>query len=266
VLTVAGARVAELKEGGKAPDDWQVTYEGNLVYFTPLHEDIPATSAVVTARMPDGTLVPHVLELNTRSGGVHLPGADRPEAERAAARANTMFMLTFRYPRMEAEKQAAERRARAAERAASAAVAARAGVQATAADRLRQDVFYGQARNWKFLWRCQNKEPDNCGNDEIRPLEISDNGLMTAVQFAGTGARPVPYIVEEDGTEAVVSFNMAREDLMLLHVAPKLLRFRRNGLVGDALNVGHKSIASANPMTGTTSPGVVRMLRTGAPR
>lgn len=270
VLTVAGARVAQKVENQPAPTEWQVTYEGNLAYFTPLEEDIPTSSATLTVKMPDGSLLPHVLELNTRAGKVNLLPASASQAERDKHNADTMFMLTFRYPEWEAAKAAAERRERARQQAPMIAEARRQQEQAFAADRLKQDVFYGSSgRRVEFIWRCQNPEPKPCGNTAIRPLRMSTNGLQTAVQFNTAAPLPLPYTVAQDGKDGeLIEFHMAAPDLMVLHAAPLLVRFRQQGgenLVGDALDWNWRADPDANPQTGTTSPGVVRTLRATAP-
>lgn len=269
ILTIAGARVAELAEN-KAPQEWQIAYEANIAYLTPMAGDIPTSSATLTVRMPDGSLVPHILELNTRDGIVNLlPDTVAPEAREAAAR-NTMFSLTFRYPALEAAKRAEEAKAAAAARAAQAAERRAQRDQSQAADLLRQDVFYGQnSRTSGFEWRCQNEE-GACGNDEIRPLRISANGMTMALEFTGNGRMPRPYISETgvcDGKEeTLVPFNMPRGNLMLIQGEWRHLCLRRNQMVGEIRNVEYDPMRAANPMTGTTSPGVVRVLRTGAPR
>lgn len=270
ILTVAGARVAELAENKPAPKEWQVAYEANIAYFTPMAGDIPTSSATLTVRMPDGHLVPHILELNTREGFVNLLPASVPAADRERAAADTMFSLTFRYPALEAAKRAEEAKAAAAARAAQAGERRAQRDQAEAADLLRQDVFYGQnSRTSGFEWRCQNEE-GACGNDEIRPLKISANGMTMALEFTGNGRMPRPYISETgvcDGKEeSLVPFNMPRANLMLIQGEWRHLCLRRNQMVGEIRNLEYDPMRAANPMTGTTSPRVVRVFRTGAPR
>lgn len=275
ILTVAGARVAELRENAP-PKEWQVAYEGNLAYFTPLAGDIPTSSATLTVRMPNGQLVPHILELNTREGFVNLLPATAPQADRERMNADTMFSVTFSYPALEAEKRAEEAAKRAEEaRAAALARAIQAGdrraqlQQVQAADILRQDVFYGAgARTSGFEWRCQN-ETGPCGNEEIRPLRISANGMTMALEFTGNGRMPRPYVADNgecDGKEeALVPFNMNGPNLMIIHGEWRHLCLRRDRLVGEIRNRDYDPSRPANPMTGTTSPRVVRVLRRGAP-
>lgn len=268
VLTVAGARVARRIDNQPPPKEWQVEYEANVVYFTPLADDIPTSSATITVRMPDNSILPHVVELNTRTGFVNLLPATASEAERKAQAENTMFLLTFdRYPAYQAAQAAKERRDRAQAEAPARAERARLAAQTSMADQLRQDVFHGSSgRRVEFEWRCQNPAPKPCGNEAIRPIRMSTNGLHMAVLFNTANDLPTAYTVTEDGKDGdTIPFHMAAPDLMVLHGSPAVVRWRRDNLVGDAREWDFRADPNANPRTGTTHPGIVRQLRPNAP-
>ena len=268
ILTVAGARVARRVDNQPPPKEWHVEYEANVAYFTPLRDDIATSSVTLTVKMPDDTILPHVLELNTRSGFVNLLPAGASQAERERHAENTMFLLAFnRYPAWEAAKAAKERRDRIAAEAPARAERARAAAQNGMAGQLRQDVFHGSAgRRVEFEWRCQNPEPKPCGNEAIRPLRMSTNGLHMAVLFNTANDLPTAYTVGEDGKDGeTIPFHMAAPDLMVLHASPAVVRWRRDNLVGDAREWDWRADPNANPRTGTTHPGIVRQLRPDAP-
>lgn len=267
ILTVSGARVAALVESKDPPKEWQVSYEANIAYFTPLTSDMPASSATLTVKMSDGTLLPHLLELNTRAGFVALLPASQPEEARKKHNDDTMFMLTFeRYPVWDAAQAAEARRKKAEEMRPILQARAQERAQEVARDRLKQDVFYGsETRRWDFRWRCQNPEPKPCGNEAVRPIEASTNGLHTSFRFNTAYPMPIPIFIDTEGNERDLDFYMARPDLMVVKAAPLLVRFRRDGLVGDALDYEWSADPSANPQTGTTSPNVLRVLKARAP-
>lgn len=281
VLTISGTRVqrriiqrqADGSEKVIEPTEWQVEYEANLVYLTPL-KDVPTTFSSIVVRMPDGTLVPHAFELNTRpaSAPIALASADGDAAARFAANKDTMLMLTFRYPRIEAERRAAEAAAAAAARRAQDAASAvqraearRLSDQQFAADRLRQDVLAGP--ELPFKWRCQNPEGQPCGNEEIRPRGLSSNGMTVALRFDPGQPMPVPYRLEGaeecDGEhESILNFSIPATGVLLVHGVPGRICLRRNQTVGE-IEVPVSPLGR-NPATGTTSPGVVRTLRSAS--
>lgn len=204
---------------------WIVAPTGNLLFVKPAEERAPTNMQVVTRR-PDGSRRSYQFELRARSGGV-----ERGEA-------GAVFKVQFRYP--------TDERAAAAARAAEArgASAARA-----ASDRLDVDHFYGP-RNWRYSAR---------GSAAVEPLEVSDNGRLTAFRFPGNAEVPVIYAVAPDGSEAIAP-RTVRGELVLVHATAAQFRLRRGAEVLCVFNHAFDPVGR-NPGTGTVTPEVSRGVR-----
>lgn len=134
----------------------------------------------------------------------------------------------------------------------------RAAVQATrarqadaqqkiAAERLSTDYRYGD-RNWHYV--AQGKDRG------IAPLEVSDNGELTAFRFPGNTQVPAIYVVDSTGAERIASFEM-QGDVMVVQTTAAHFRLRLGEQVLEVYNRDYDPVGQ-NPGTGTTSPDVVR--------
>jgi len=119
--------------------------------------------------------------------------------------------------------------------------------QKVAAERLATDYWYGD-RNWHYV--AQGKDRG------ITPLEVSDNGWLTAFRFPGNTEVPAIYIVDNTGAERLAPFDM-RNDVMVVQTTAAHFRLRLGEQVLEIYNRGYDPVGQ-NPGTGTTSPDVVR--------
>jgi type IV secretion system protein VirB9 len=118
-------------------------------------------------------------------------------------------------------------------------------------DRLATDFFYGD-RNWRYVAQGKDRW--------MAPDQVSDNGRLTAFQFAGNREVPAIYVVGRDGTEQVTPFTQ-QGALTLVQRTACHFRLRLGGGVLEIWNRGDCTGVGENPGTGTTSPDVVRELK-----
>ena len=203
---------------------WQVAPAGNLLFLKPT--ELRATNMQVVTRRQDGAHRSYQFELQARDGAI----------TREAP--NTHFKVVFRYP--DDERRAAATRA-AEERAAAASQLAR--------DRLEAEPLSGP-RNWRYSAQ---------GSVAIQPLEVSDDGRVTAFRFPGNAEVPAIYAVAPDGSEAIVPRNVQGE-LVMVHTTAARFRLRRGSEVLCVFNHGFDPVGR-NTGTGTATPEVVRELR-----
>ena len=119
--------------------------------------------------------------------------------------------------------------------------------QKIAADRLATDYWYGD-RNWHYVAQGKDKG--------LAPLEVSDNGRLTAFRFPGNTEVPAIYIVDNTGTERLAPVNM-KDDVMVVESTAAHFRLRLGEQVLEIYNRAYDAVGQ-NPGTGTTSPDVVR--------
>ena len=206
-------------------DAWLAGPTGNLLFLKPTEVRAPTNAQVVTKR-PDGSFRSYQFELVAHAGT-----ADEP-AEGA------QFAINFVYPddaRQEAADADRKRQAGADELAAQ--------------DRLAVDFYYGP-RNWRYTAQ---------GSTAIQPLEVSDNGRLTAFRFPGNMTLPTIYTVGPDGQEGIVPYTM-HGDLAVVSTTAREFRLRYGHDVLRVFDLAYNPIGQ-NPGTGTTDAGVIRSVR-----
>ena len=119
--------------------------------------------------------------------------------------------------------------------------------QKVAAERLATDYWYGD-RNWHYVAQGKDKG--------IAPLEVSDNGRLTAFRFPGNTEVPGVYIVDSTGAERLAPFDM-KDDVMVVQTTAAHFRLRLGEQVLEIYNRSYDPVGQ-NAGTGTTSPDVVR--------
>ena len=119
--------------------------------------------------------------------------------------------------------------------------------QRIAAEQLATDYWYGD-RNWHYIAQGKDKG--------IAPLEVSDNGELTAFRFPGNTEVPAIYVVDATGAERLAPFEM-KDDVVVVQTTAAHFRLRLGEQVLEIYNRGYDPIGQ-NPGTGTTSPDVVR--------
>jgi len=157
----------------------------------------------------------------------------------AGPASSPVFGINFAYPGDIAEA----RRKAAADRAAQ--------LEAEKArQRLDVECFYGR-RNWAYVAK---------GSTATQPAEVSDNGETTAFRFPGNTRQPVIYQMTPDGKEQIAATSRCGNDIVIAHGTAAGWRLRMGGEVVDIWNVGFDAVGQ-NPFTGTTSPEIVRTIR-----
>ena len=98
------------------------------------------------------------------------------------------------------------------------------------------------------------------GSTATQPAEVSDNGETTAFRFPGNTRQPVIYQMTPDGKEQIAATSRCGNDIVIAHGTAAGWRLRMGGEVVDIWNVGFDAVGQ-NPFTGTTSPEIVRTIR-----
>lgn len=160
----------------------------------------------------------------------------RSRSSRRALRAKDMFFqVRFQYPR---EQQLAAGKAR------------RDGKRK---DRLRAALNRKKPpRNWDY-WAQ--------GSQALTPDQAYDDGTFTYFRYSGNRQVPAVYVVGADGTESLVNWNMAGDELVVHAIAPKFI-LRNGNAVAAVYNKGYDPVGLAH-RSGTTVPGVSRIIKGG---
>ncbi|NPD70336.1 TrbG/VirB9 family P-type conjugative transfer protein (plasmid) [Lichenicola cladoniae] len=206
-------------------DAWLAGPTGNLLFLKPTEVRAPTNAQVVTRR-PDGSFRSYQFELVAHAGTVDEPAA------------GAQFAINFVYPddaRQEADEADRKRQSGADE--------------LVAQNRLAVDFYYGP-RNWRYTAQ---------GSTAIQPLEVSDNGRLTAFRFPGNMTLPTIYTVATDGQEGIVPYTM-HGDLAVVSTTAREFRLRYGHDVLRVFDLAFNPIGQ-NPGTGTTDASVVRTVR-----
>jgi type IV secretion system protein VirB9 len=206
------------------------------------------TNMQVTTLLPDQSQRVYQFHLSARTQDT--AGGDDPDA---------VFGLIFTYPEQERAKAAA---------AATAAYRARNAIQQEAIAKARLDVdpFYG-VRNWEYIAR-PNQAWRNAGWPKP---EVGDNGQVTSFLFQGNVARPAIFIVDSadraDKTHCLPGGEERKapvsesHGLTIVQTTAIHFRLRLNEAVMEVCNLKYDPVGQP-PGTGTTSPDVIREVRT----
>jgi len=200
---------------------WDVAAEKNILFVKPKAPRAPTNLIVTTSRGAETRS--YTFELTTRSGPA---GATTPD---------TVFVLRFRYPE-------------------DARIKARAAISAEEA-RLAQTILQLK------LDRAVVEGPRNLayavqGAADLQPSEVSDNGRFTVLRFPGNQPLPAIYEVDGAGTEAIATFDV-RGEFLVVHGVARQLRLRRGREVLCIFNQAYAPYG-VNPGTGTAAPDVRR--------
>ena len=200
---------------------WDVAAEKNILFVKPKAPRAPTNLIVTTMR---GTQTRnYTFELATRAGAS------------SAATPDTVFVLRFRYPE-DAKAQA------------HAAISAEEARLAQTVLQLKLDraVVEGP-RNLAYAVQ---------GSVDLQPSEVSDNGRFTVLRFPGNQALPAIYEVDGSGTEALATFDV-RGEFVVVHGVARQLRLRRGREVLCIFNQAYAPYG-ANPGTSTAASDVRR--------
>lgn len=98
-----------------------------------------------------------------------------------------------------------------------------------------------------------------CGAPQLKPISSWDDGVHTHLQFAANAELPAVFVINEDGTESLVNFNIIDDELVIHRVAHRFL-LRRGKLKGCVLNRSFSGSGESLPSK-TISSRVERRLR-----
>lgn len=200
---------------------WEVAPERNLLFAKPTALR-PPTNLLVTTERAGGERRHYMFELTVRRRGT----------TRAAPR--PVYVVQFRYPD---QARAALAKALDAE---AAALEAR-----IVAFRLERAMLEGP-RNLAYELQ---------GSALIAPTEVTDNGRFTMLRFPGAQEVPAVYVVQPDGSESLVPFDV-RGQFLVVHRTAAQLRLRRGREVLCIFNLAWPPPPA--PRTGTAAADVQR--------
>lgn len=203
---------------------WDVVAETNILFAKPKAPRAP-TNLIVTTKL-GGATRNYTFELTTRGGAT---GRNAPD---------TFFVVRFLYRDQEREDLV------------KALATQTAALEATLTQwKLDRGVVEGP-RNLDYVLR---------GSTAIAPSEVSDNGRFTALRFPGAQALPAVYVVNPDGAEALVAFDV-RGEFIIVHQTAALLRLRRGREVLCVINQ-HPPAYGVDLGTGTATSRVARTIK-----
>ena len=211
---------------------WEVAPVGNIIFIKPRERAGPTNLIVSTTK--GGVTRNYQFELIARTGAISVKTPD------------TFFQVRFHYPADEA-LQAAQ--AALAQKAQALAVLEAGAVKLA----LDHGVVEGP-RNMKYQVE---------GASELQPSEISDNGQFTVLRFPNRREIPAIFVVQPDGSESLVPFDV-RDDFVVVHQIAKQLRLRRGKLVLCIYNQGDPTYG-VDHKTDTASPDVDRTMKQEMP-
>ena len=96
-----------------------------------------------------------------------------------------------------------------------------------------------------------------CGNPNLKPEAVWDNGLQTWIRFGARQALPAIFVLGADGSESLVNFDVRRGDVVVQRVVRRLM-LRRGKLKGCIVNEAFRSSGTRLKLE-TVSPSVDRI-------
>jgi type IV secretion system protein VirB9 len=102
-----------------------------------------------------------------------------------------------------------------------------------------------------------------CGDDSLKPVAASDDGVHTRLSFAAKAELPAIFVSNDDGSESLLNFNMDQGDVVIHRVAARFI-VRRGRLTGCIVNK-HFVGGGDRLDSGTIAPEVTRERKDIAP-
>lgn len=123
----------------------------------------------------------------------------------------------------------------------------------TAARRLDRRLREGSRR------RPRNQDYWYCGAPSLKPVSAWDDGVQTRLRFAAHAAMPAIFVRNGDGSESLLNFSIAGDEVIVHRVARRFV-VRRGALRGCIVNRGFHG-NGARLRSGTIAPDVRRVTR-----
>lgn len=141
-----------------------------------------------------------------------------------------------------------------------------ARLEKIAADKLEQEIFYGP-RNWRYTIKGKPE-----AKYALAPDEISDNGQSTVFVYSGRRELPVLKVIDPYGKAPprAVTPDPKNNGMFVLWESDRLFELIKGDAVVQIARLdpvgplGMYPKRGENPHTGTTSPSVVRTLRSAS--
>jgi type IV secretion system protein VirB9 len=111
--------------------------------------------------------------------------------------------------------------------------------------------------------RNRNADYWYCGDQSLRPLSASDDGVQTRLTFAPKRELPALFVRNDDDSESLLNFNIEGDEVVVHRVARRFV-LRRGKLTGCILNKGFAG-SGERLKSGTIAPGVDRELKDATP-
>jgi type IV secretion system protein VirB9 len=127
----------------------------------------------------------------------------------------------------------------------------------TPEQRVARDLALAQRK------RSRNVDYWFCGDNSIKPVAASDDGVHTRLTFAAKAELPAIFVNNDDGSESLLNFNMDEGDVVIHRVAPRFI-VRRGRLTGCIVNK-HFVGGGERLDSGTIAPEVTRERKGIAP-
>ena len=111
------------------------------------------------------------------------------------------------------------------------------------------------------LAQAEGRRPHNldywyCGNETLKPLAASDDGVHTRLTFGAKSELPAIFVRNDDDSEYLLNFSIEDGDVVVYRVARRFV-LRRGKLTGCVVNKGF--VGSGERLkSGTIAPDVTR--------
>lgn len=208
---------------------WEIAPAENMLFLKPKDAAGPTNLIVVTKR---GSQVrTYQFALSARGGAI-------------TQNSDTVFQIRFRYPQEEAAIQAAA--------AAKSQYAEALKVEA-AVVKLALDASVTQG--------TRNLNYSVAGPLDLEPSEVTDNGQFTVMRFPRNQPIPSIFVVNDDGSEAIVPYDV-RDEYVVIHQLARQFRLRRGNSLLCIWNNAFDRYG-ADLSSGTASPDIERVIERG---
>ena len=111
--------------------------------------------------------------------------------------------------------------------------------------------------------RARNTDYWYCGDQSLRPLSASDDGVQTRLTFAPKRELPALFVRNDDDSESLLNFNIEADQVVVHRVARRFV-LRRGKLTGCIVNKGFAGTGELLK-SGTIAPGIDRGLKDETP-
>jgi type IV secretion system protein VirB9 len=208
---------------------WEIAPAENMLFLKPKDAAGPTNLIVVTKR---GSMVrTYQFALTARGGSI-------------TQNSDTVFQVRFRYPQEEAAIQAAS------------------NAKAQYAEALRiEAAVVKMALDASVTQGGRNLNYSVAGPLDLEPSEVTDNGQFTVMRFPRNQPIPAIFVVNEDGSEAIVPYDV-RDEFVVIHQLARQFRLRRGNSLLCIWNKAFDRYGS-DLSSGTASPDIERVIERG---